>query len=70
MKFREYVKEMRGKDGSPEGVGGTDVCVCPECGEEVPHDRGTPCNKMKCPECGAAMTGKGTPGSEVGESEK
>jgi Zn-finger nucleic acid-binding protein len=68
MKLRDYLEEMRGKDGSPENIGGTDICICPECGAEVHHDRKVPCNKMKCPECGATMTGKGTPGSEVSEA--
>jgi len=37
---------------------GIDVCVCPECGEQVEHERGTPCAKTKCPECGAMMAPK------------
>ena len=32
--------------------------VCPECGKEVPHQRGTPCYEMECPECGASMRRK------------
>ncbi len=35
------------------GPGGN--CVCPDCGEKVPHKRGVPCVDMKCPKCGASM---------------
>ena len=65
MKAREFLLylEQRGKGKPPLGVGGTDVCVCPKCGYEVPHKRGVPCNLTKCPKCGTPMTGKGTPGS-------
>ncbi|HAB53874.1 MAG: hypothetical protein A2Y03_10660 [Omnitrophica WOR_2 bacterium GWF2_38_59] len=30
-------------------------CFCPNCGERVPHQRGVPCNSVKCPKCGANM---------------
>ncbi len=40
--------------GSALGPGGE--CVCPKCGTRVPHPRGVPCYKMKCPKCGAQMT--------------
>lgn len=33
-----------------------DVCVCPQCGQRQPHERGVPCVAQKCPQCGAAMT--------------
>ena len=37
---------------------GTKMCVCPNCGAEVPHrDRGVPCNTKKCPKCGSQMKG-------------
>ena len=31
-------------------------CVCPKCGTTVPHQRGVPCNQIKCPNCGTFMT--------------
>jgi len=31
-------------------------CVCPSCGEKVPHQQGVPCSGLSCPECGARMT--------------
>lgn len=53
------IGEGQGKGGGKQKVGGTDTCVCPECGKEVPHtERGTPCAEMECPECGAKMQGK------------
>jgi len=45
---------MRSKGGRGSGPGGN--CVCPSCGETAPHEMGTPCNTMKCPNCGAVMT--------------
>jgi predicted Fe-Mo cluster-binding NifX family protein len=41
------------------GVSGTvNVCKCPKCGHEAPHERGVPCLNMKCPECGEVMRGR------------
>jgi hypothetical protein len=31
-------------------------CVCPQCGDKVPHERGVPCFQQQCPKCGTAMT--------------
>ncbi|MFH1573717.1 MAG: zinc ribbon domain-containing protein, partial [Acidobacteriota bacterium] len=49
--------EGRGDGGEPQGDGGADVCVCPKCGAESPHEKGDPCTGQKCPKCGASMTG-------------
>jgi predicted RNA-binding Zn-ribbon protein involved in translation (DUF1610 family) len=38
------------------GPGGN--CVCPKCNKEIPHQKGTPCMELKCPECGAKMLRK------------
>ena len=38
---------------SGAGIGGS--CVCPSCGEKVPHPMGVPCNSIDCPKCSAAM---------------
>ena len=38
-----------------QGLGAGGECVCPACGEKVPHTRGVPCNQMKCPKCGQLM---------------
>jgi hypothetical protein len=37
------------------GLGPTGECLCPQCGEKTPHERGMPCYKQKCPKCGTAM---------------
>ena len=53
MKFKEYLDEERGKGmgigGPRQGDGGTDTCVCPKCGKEIPHTKGIPCKESKCP---------------------
>ena len=79
----QLVEKALGKGqgvGDPkQGVGGTDVCVCPKCGYEIVHGRGTPCAEMECPECGVALVGKeekavgegrGVGGERRGESEE
>jgi len=43
-----------GGDSPGTGPGGN--CVCPGCGETVPHVRGIPCYAKKCPRCGSRMT--------------
>ena len=47
----------QGQGNDKEGDGGTDFCYCTKCSYKMKHDRGTPCNDLKCPECGASMTG-------------
>jgi len=52
-----------GRYGSVADIGGervvvTGSCVCPECGETVPHRWGIPCNEELCPQCGARMVRK------------
>ncbi|MGQ9669419.1 MAG: hypothetical protein ACUVWY_04550 [Desulfosoma sp.] len=37
------------------GQGAPAFCVCPACGEKVPHRQGVPCVEMACPKCGKAM---------------
>jgi len=37
------------------GAGPTGECVCPSCGTNVPHKRGTPCYTVTCPKCGVKM---------------
>lgn len=50
--------EGQGVGGPRQGDGGANTCICPKCGETISHDRGTPCQQMKCPKCGTTMTGK------------
>lgn len=49
------------------GIGGTLVCVCPKCGYEESHEKGTPCSGYVCPKCAqdrnltVNLVGKGMP---------
>ena len=43
-RFKDKMEEAVGK--GPDGY-----CVCPKCGYTIPHQRGTPCSSLKCPEC-------------------
>jgi hypothetical protein len=53
--------------GDGLGIGGTDICVCPECGYEETHEKGVPCSKYVCPVCAGDrgltvnLVGKGMP---------
>jgi hypothetical protein len=47
----------QGQGGPKQGDGGTDTCICPECGETTAHERGMPCTNKTCPKCGAGMIG-------------
>ena len=46
-----------GVGGRRQRIGGASRCVCPSCGYEMPHKRGTPCRRFKCPKCGTPMVG-------------
>ncbi len=61
--YREQRGQGQGVGGDRQGDGGADVCVCPKCGREYPHEKGTPCNEMECGDCGVALVGQ----SETGE---
>ena len=45
------------RDGS--GAGLSNSCICPDCGEKAPHQRGIPCFEQKCPKCGKTMIREG-----------
>jgi endogenous inhibitor of DNA gyrase (YacG/DUF329 family) len=34
------------------------MCLCPKCGQQVPHEPGVPCARKACPICGTSMTRK------------
>ncbi len=46
----------RGRMGGELSAGLGGKCVCPKCNKEINHQRGAPCNSIKCPDCGANMT--------------
>ncbi len=39
-------RRSRKSGGGPGGV-----CMCPRCGETLPHQRGIPCAQLLCPSC-------------------
>jgi len=49
--------EGQGVGGEKQGDGGADYCYCPKCSYKAKHEKGTPCSELKCPKCGATMTG-------------
>ena len=45
----------RGRMGGPYAAGPGGDCVCPNCGNRMPHQAGIPCYNQKCPKCGTKM---------------
>ena len=39
----------------PSGGGPGGMCVCPECGNTLAHEKGIPCNEKSCPNCDSLM---------------
>lgn len=60
--YLEEGEKARGRGmgvGNPaQQDGGTGICVCPQCGLEIEHERGIPCLQIECPKCGVSMIGK------------
>ncbi len=52
---RGGIMQGRGRMGG-FAAGPSGECACTKCGHKVPHQRGMPCYRMKCPKCGAPMT--------------
>ena len=48
-------KRGRGSQPGGFGLGPGGYCVCPQCGERIPHQRGVPCYTQNCPKCGSRM---------------
>ena len=44
---------MTDREEQHTGAGG--YCICPKCVGKIPHERGMPCQKTRCPLCGAKM---------------
>ncbi len=41
--------------GSRPGAGPSGNCICPSCGNVIPHQRGKACYDVACPKCGVNM---------------
>ena len=41
-------------------MGPVGFCLCPKCGEKIPHRRGIPCQEEKCSKCGSRMLREGS----------
>jgi predicted RNA-binding Zn-ribbon protein involved in translation (DUF1610 family) len=49
----------RGKGNWKPGSGPGGNCICPSCGQKIPHEQGMPCRSVKCPNCGNFMIREG-----------
>jgi len=50
------VSASRGRNqGTRPGAGPGGYCVCPACGNMVPHTTGVACYTIECPLCGSRM---------------
>ena len=67
MDAEEARGQGQGVGGDRQVDGGAAMCICPECGAKVEHERGVPCTETKCPECGAAMVGEAEQEEGMGE---
>ena len=54
----ESLATSSGGVGWEVGAGPGGLCICLRCKKEVKHITGTPCTKMKCPDCGIPMARK------------
>ena len=49
------MRGMRQGGGKTTGPFPNGFCVCPQCGEKLPHQPGKPCTTVQCHQCGSLM---------------
>jgi predicted amidophosphoribosyltransferase len=52
------------------GMGSGGFCVCPKCGQKIPHQRGVPCQQERCPQCNVKMVREGSYHHQLVEEKK
>lgn len=52
------------------GLGPGGDCVCPKCGEKIPHRQGVPCQEERCPRCGTKMLREGSKHHQLWEEKR
>lgn len=55
-RFRPFRNNLEGSQESIDRC--SDICICPDCGYEKPHQFGQPCRDEACPGCGSNMVRK------------
>ena len=57
-------------DMTEPSMGPFGYCLCPKCGEKIPHKAGKPCREEKCPKCGTRMMREGSYHHQLIEKKK
>lgn len=52
---RGQQNQRGGRMGGPQAAGPGGICLCPNCGQQIPHTTGLPCSQIQCPQCGSNM---------------